>query len=192
MPITAFIGVRISWLIVARNELLASLAASAAARASCACLNRRAFWIAITAWSAKVLSSAISLSVNGFGGWRITSIEPMPLPFPQHRRVDHREVADAVQHALRAQPADRPSPTASGSGSRSRSLRTLGRHRLSQRPRERAARSHRVAAPRNAAERAASPSSSTRKMPSCSAGEQVLGSSPGSCRTPARGRPPSC
>jgi hypothetical protein len=49
MPITAFIGVRISWLIVARNELLASLADSAAARASCACLNRRAFWIAITA-----------------------------------------------------------------------------------------------------------------------------------------------
>ncbi len=34
MPITAFIGVRISWLIVARNELLASLADSAAARAS--------------------------------------------------------------------------------------------------------------------------------------------------------------
>jgi hypothetical protein len=27
MPMTAFIGVRISWLIVARNELLASLAA---------------------------------------------------------------------------------------------------------------------------------------------------------------------
>ena len=36
MPMTAFIGVRISWLIVARNELFASLAASAAARASCA------------------------------------------------------------------------------------------------------------------------------------------------------------
>ena len=33
MPITAFIGVRISWLIVARNALFASLAASAAARA---------------------------------------------------------------------------------------------------------------------------------------------------------------
>ena len=29
MPITAFIGVRISWLIVARKALLASLAASA-------------------------------------------------------------------------------------------------------------------------------------------------------------------
>ena len=40
MPITAFIGVRISWLIVARNELLASLAASAAARASCASLEQ--------------------------------------------------------------------------------------------------------------------------------------------------------
>ena len=42
MPITAFIGVRISWLIVARNELFASLAASAAARASCASWNSRA------------------------------------------------------------------------------------------------------------------------------------------------------
>ena len=48
MPMTAFIGVRISWLIVARKALLASLAVSAAARASCASLNRRAFWIAIT------------------------------------------------------------------------------------------------------------------------------------------------
>ena len=42
MPITAFIGVRISWLIVARNELLASLAASACARASCASAKSRA------------------------------------------------------------------------------------------------------------------------------------------------------
>ena len=33
MPITAFIGVRISWLIVARKALLASLAASASRRA---------------------------------------------------------------------------------------------------------------------------------------------------------------
>ena len=64
MPMTAFIGVRISWLIVARNALLASLAASAAARASCASLNRRAFWIAITPWSAKVCSRLMSLSEN--------------------------------------------------------------------------------------------------------------------------------
>ncbi len=54
MPMTAFIGVRISWLIVARKALLASLAASAWARASCVSLNILAFWIAITAWSAKV------------------------------------------------------------------------------------------------------------------------------------------
>ena len=80
MPITAFIGVRISWLIVARNELLASLAASAAARASCVCLNRRAFWIAMTAWSENVLSNASSLSLNGRGGWRNTHSEPMPCP----------------------------------------------------------------------------------------------------------------
>ena len=49
MPITAFIGVRISWLIVARNELFASFAASAAARASCACLNSLCFWLAVPA-----------------------------------------------------------------------------------------------------------------------------------------------
>ena len=40
MPMTAFIGVRISWLMVARNALLASLAASAAARASCVSLEQ--------------------------------------------------------------------------------------------------------------------------------------------------------
>ena len=81
MPITAFIGVRISWLIVARKALLASLAASAWARASCVSLNIFAFWIAITAWSAKVLISAISLSVKGFAGMRATSKAPMPWPF---------------------------------------------------------------------------------------------------------------
>ncbi len=43
MPMTAFIGVRISWLIVARNELLASFAVSAAARASCASSKSIAF-----------------------------------------------------------------------------------------------------------------------------------------------------
>ena len=51
-----------------------------AARASCVSLNSRAFWIAITAWSAKVLSSAISLSLKGFIGTRATAKAPMPLP----------------------------------------------------------------------------------------------------------------
>ncbi len=56
MPITAFIGVRISWLIVARNELFASLAASAAARASFASWKRRAFCNATPTLAAIVLS----------------------------------------------------------------------------------------------------------------------------------------
>ena len=49
MPMIAFIGVRISWLIAARNALFASLACSAASRASSASAKRRAFWIAIAA-----------------------------------------------------------------------------------------------------------------------------------------------
>ena len=80
MPITAFIGVRISWLIVARNELLASLAASAAARASFVSLNRRTFWIAITAWSAKVSTRAISAASNGRTSSRSSEITPRASP----------------------------------------------------------------------------------------------------------------
>jgi hypothetical protein len=37
MPITAFMGVRISWLMLARKIDFVRLAASAAARACCAC-----------------------------------------------------------------------------------------------------------------------------------------------------------
>ncbi len=98
MPITAFIGVRISWLIVARKALLASFAVSAAARASWVCLNSRAFWIAITAWSAKVLSSAISLSENGLGGWRIIMIEPIPRSSHSIGTTGGRVVADEFDH----------------------------------------------------------------------------------------------
>ena len=43
IPMTAFIGVRISWLIAARNALFAWLAPSAAAVASWASVKRRAF-----------------------------------------------------------------------------------------------------------------------------------------------------
>ncbi len=80
MPITAFMGVRISWLIVARNALFASLAASAAARACWASLKSRAFWIAITAWLAKVSRRPHSFSVNGRMSTRATLSTPMPLP----------------------------------------------------------------------------------------------------------------
>ena len=80
MPMTAFIGVRISWLIVARNELFASLAASAAARASCVSLNRRTFWIAITAWSAKVCARATSWSSKRPVAARRITMQPMAAP----------------------------------------------------------------------------------------------------------------
>ena len=42
--------------------------------------NSRAFWIAITAWSAKVLSSARSLSPKGPSLALSIAIDPMPLP----------------------------------------------------------------------------------------------------------------
>ncbi len=48
--------------------------------ASCVSLKSRAFWIAITAWSAKVFRSAASLSLNATGGKRTTWIVPMPRP----------------------------------------------------------------------------------------------------------------
>ena len=46
MPMIAFMGVRISWLMVARKALLASFAASAARRAACASSKSRAFSMA--------------------------------------------------------------------------------------------------------------------------------------------------
>ena len=77
MPITAFIGVRISWLIVARKALLASLAVSAAARASWACLNRRTFWIASADCEARVVNRSSTSDVNGPGVLRSTVSAPM-------------------------------------------------------------------------------------------------------------------
>ena len=52
------------WPITVSTSALAVCCSSA----SFVSLNSRAFWIAITAWSAKVRSSAISFSENGFGG----------------------------------------------------------------------------------------------------------------------------
>jgi hypothetical protein len=48
--------------------------------ASLVSLNSRAFWIAITAWSAKVCKSASSLSLNAPLS-RETPIAPMPRSF---------------------------------------------------------------------------------------------------------------
>ena len=57
-----------------------SLVAVWRSSASCVSLNSRAFWIAITAWSAKVLSSARSRPPKGPIFALSIAIDPMPLP----------------------------------------------------------------------------------------------------------------
>ena len=59
MPITAFIGVRISWLIVARNALLASLAASA---------SRRARSSSVMSWYVAMTPTSAPLDDHGMDG----------------------------------------------------------------------------------------------------------------------------
>ena len=71
MPMTAFIGVRISWLIVARKALLASLAASAAARASCACLEQPRVLDRDHRLVGEGLEQRDLLVAKRRGGWRI-------------------------------------------------------------------------------------------------------------------------
>ena len=56
MPITAFIGVLISWLIVARNALFACVAASASSRARWSSVTYRALSIAVAANAPKALA----------------------------------------------------------------------------------------------------------------------------------------
>ncbi len=58
MPITPFMGVRISWLIAARNTLLARLAASAASRACCSSSVRSATRRSRSALATRTCASA--------------------------------------------------------------------------------------------------------------------------------------
>ena len=89
MPITAFIGVRISWLIVARNALLASLAASAWARASCASLEQLGVLDRDHRLVGEGLEQLHSFSVNGPRLADASAmIAPMPWPFADQRRDD--------------------------------------------------------------------------------------------------------
>ena len=46
----------------------------------CSASNSRVFSIAITAWSAKVVASSISLALNGFTSGRARPITPMSVP----------------------------------------------------------------------------------------------------------------
>ena len=65
IPMTAFIGVRISWLMVARKMLFEALASSATSRASWASAKRRALSSAIEASWARRSSRSTSVGVNG-------------------------------------------------------------------------------------------------------------------------------
>ena len=64
-PMMALSGVRSSWLILARNCDLCWLASASWRLLSWISSNSRTFSIAITAWSAKVVTSSICLVVNG-------------------------------------------------------------------------------------------------------------------------------
>jgi hypothetical protein len=77
MPSTPFIGVRISWLIIAKNVDFAWLAASASAHFWRNSETSRAFSMAITAWSAKVATSAISRAEKGSARERVRPMTPM-------------------------------------------------------------------------------------------------------------------
>ena len=57
-----------------------SVVAVCRSRASLVSLNSRTFWIAITAWSAKVCSSSIWWSLNAPGSLRVTLIVPVATP----------------------------------------------------------------------------------------------------------------
>ena len=57
--------------------------------ASCVSLNRRTFSIAITAWSEKVWTKAISAGVNGRTWLRSRAIAPIDSPFENHWHRQH-------------------------------------------------------------------------------------------------------
>ena len=134
----ALSGVRSSCDMLARNSRLVPVRRSRA-RGSCSwiSLNRRAFWIAITAWSAKVLSRASSFVAERLRRIARDLDRADAASFPQHRREGDREAAaargDAPQRLRRLRIGERRRrngrPGARGSRAPSPCL---------QRPRERA------------------------------------------------------
>ena len=76
----ALSGVRSSWLMLARNCDLCWLASASCWLLSWISSNSRTFSIAITAWSAKVVTSSICLSVNGRTSERTIDMTPMGVP----------------------------------------------------------------------------------------------------------------
>ena len=64
IPKTPFIGVRISWLMLARNSLLARLPASAARRASASCRPERVTDRPVTSATTQATASAASAAIH--------------------------------------------------------------------------------------------------------------------------------
>ena len=56
-------------------------------------LNRRTFSMAITAWSAKVVASAICCSVKGRATVRVRTRTPIGSAFAEHRNADHGAIS---------------------------------------------------------------------------------------------------
>ena len=76
----ALSGVRSSWLMLETNCDLFSLAICSWRFLSWISSNSRTFSIAITAWSAKVVTSSICLSVNGRTSERDNASTPIGAP----------------------------------------------------------------------------------------------------------------
>ena len=95
---------------LARSRSAAPATRRARACAACTSSNSRTFSIAITAWSAKVLTSSICLSVNGRTSERVNMITPIGVPSrrsgtPSTVRYppvllcsDHGDILDRLAH----------------------------------------------------------------------------------------------
>ena len=73
----------------------------------CSASNNRAFSIAITAWSANVVTSSICLSVKGLTAFRVNTITPIGVP----SRISGRLIRYDIHQGLSAQlkrTVDRP------------------------------------------------------------------------------------
>src|SRR5262249_52693180 len=79
-PMMALSGVRSSWLMLARNCDLRSLASASCRLLSWISSNSRTFSMAIAAWSAKVDTSSTCFSVNGRASERVNVRTPVGTP----------------------------------------------------------------------------------------------------------------
>ena len=101
----ALSGVRSSCDMLARNSDLCLLASSSSRLLAWISLNRRAFWIAITAWSAKVLQQRQLLVAERLRRVARDLDRADAAAFPEHRRERDREAARRLGDPRAAAPA---------------------------------------------------------------------------------------